>query len=184
MLSKRVLFEVGLSALVVISLAGSAFGIYSAVDTLNRVITIESANKDLLSKVKSIQEEQKKTNATGKETANTLDALITDYHKSIDLTITSTQRLSDSSLFMVSIDEVKQQMTGVKISGKLINISSITYTGATFQISLIGAENSINVPKSIPPGGSIKFSVYVPDVKPENAKYAKLDFVSANISFY
>lgn len=184
MLSKRGLFEVGMAALVVVSLAGSAFGIYLAIGTRNRMKTIESANKDLLGKVTSSQEEQKKTNATVEETANTLDALITDYHKSIDLTITSTQRLSDGSLFMVGIDEVKQQMTGVKISGKLINMSSITYTGATFQISLIGAENTINVPKSIPPGGSIKFSVYVPDVKPENAKYAKLDFVSANISFY
>lgn len=184
-MSKKIGIVAALATIILfVALVGAIVGLIEIVGIKKHLANIEKNNQSNAAIVAKMKDEQKKHMEKIEEVSDGIDSLVAGVFKPIDLTINSSQKLTDGASFLVNIDEVKQQMTGVKISGKIINASSITYSGASFQIAMIGAENTINVPKDIPPGGSTKFSVYVPDVKPENSKYAKISFISGNISFY
>ena len=85
--------------------------------------------------------------------------------------------------FLVSDLKVIQQQSGIMISGRMINSSSIGYRNAVFKINVYGKENRIEIDE-IKPGGSSLFNIEVSDVPVEELKFAIITHEDGKIVFY
>jgi len=79
--------------------------------------------------------------------------------------------------------EVAKHLAGVRISGILLNTSSVGHKQLTMSVSVAGRTKEFTV-NSIRPGYAAKFSVYVPDVKAEDARFAEFEFVRSTVSYH
>jgi hypothetical protein len=83
----------------------------------------------------------------------------------VDLTNPTAQRLDET--FLVSDVTVTKHLAGVKVTGRIVNTSSIIHESLTFNISMRGGNNYFWIPR-ISPGNSTAFSVHVEGVSVEN----------------
>jgi hypothetical protein len=84
--------------------------------------------------------------------------------------------------FAVSELRTEREDTAVRVTGRMINASSLGYRNATFRVKAgtSSAELTIDV---LPPGGSGAFSVLLANLPLEGAHVATLSFVSAAVEY-
>jgi hypothetical protein len=84
--------------------------------------------------------------------------------------------------FAISELATEREDTGVRITGRMINASSLRYRGATFRLktSTSSAELTID---TLAPGGSGSFSTLLARQPLEAARVATLSFVSAAVEY-
>lgn len=99
----------------------------------------------------------------------------------VDLTETSLQSVGEG--FSVGRLEVTKHLSGVKITGIILNASSVDHSQLRMKVTVLGKEKEFNVTK-VRSGRAAKFSVYVPDVKAEEAQLAKLEYVRSTVGYF
>jgi len=105
-----------------------------------------------------------------------------DFEKEV-VDLLSSNAQSIESGFLVSDLKVTQREKGIKVSGRIINSSSIGYRNAVFKINVYGKENKIEI-KELKPGGSTFFNVNVDDVPVDELKFAIITHEDGHIVFY
>lgn len=98
----------------------------------------------------------------------------------IDLTTSSLQDIGDG--FFTSIESVNPHLTGVKVSGTMINSSSLDHFQAKFKIT-IGDQMQEFTIDEIPSSYSIKFKVYIPNVPKDKTSYGKIEYDESSIRY-
>jgi hypothetical protein len=88
----------------------------------------------------------------------------------------------DQSGFLVAELAVKEHLTGVKVSGRMINTRTVDHTGISFSLA-IGGQSKRFIINRVSAGNSTGFSVYVPDVPKEDARYGEFAYLESNIHF-
>lgn len=100
----------------------------------------------------------------------------------VDLTTPEVQSFDSQNFAIVGIEQT-EHLAGIKIEGRVINMTSVTFSPAQFEIE-VGGEAGIFSVSQISPGDSTGFDVYIPDLQPENAKYGSIRYVSGGIKYY
>ena len=172
------------AAITALALAGGIFAIVLGVKAQKQALTLEASLKKTTEMVKKVEQKQQEMAKDVKEN-NELSGVLTNiYFKPLDFTVTTSQEITARGKFLVTVKEVTQQMTGVKVTGRIINTASVQYTSSTFRIRIGGSQNTFTINEKMRAGGSEEFSVYVPDVKPADATHGFIEYVSGNISYY
>jgi len=109
------------------------------------------------------------------------DYLSRKYDNTVDFTTPSIQGIGDG--FKVVESSQEEHLTGIKFKGRVINAQSIIYENVTFQLSVNGRTRKFTINR-ISPGNSTGFNVYVPDLKAEDAKYAKVKFIDGSVRYF
>jgi hypothetical protein len=101
-----------------------------------------------------------------------------DYRKRgfLDLSVKSLQELGDG--FWLEKVSVEPEMSGIVLKGFIINATPMNQSSIRFDIT-IGTKNQELIIDRIDPGMSRSFELYVPDVKIEDAGYAKINYVES-----
>ena len=99
----------------------------------------------------------------------------------VDFTISSIQDLDRG--FMLSSAAESEHLTGIKFTGRIINTQSVKHKSVTFKITVLSVSKEFTI-NQISSGNSTKFSVYIPDIKAEKARYAKIEYIRSSVTFY
>ncbi len=75
--------------------------------------------------------------------------------------------------YQVSIKNVVRHLSGIKITGSMLNLGAVRRENIGFKMSVDLSEKEFEIP-IISGGRASRFSVYIPNVDPEDANYAKL----------
>ncbi|UCG78485.1 MAG: hypothetical protein JSV21_01220 [Nitrospirota bacterium] len=133
----------------------------------------------------TIQEDRYATLSTDVDEMNlrllTLEKVTESLGKKVNLTIPSVQKID--TVFLVSKLKTEAYLTGVKITGLMINSSSLEHNDARFRITIgnVSREFAIN---KIKPGSSRKFVVEVPDVPFEKAIEAEIKSLASSVAYF
>jgi hypothetical protein len=84
--------------------------------------------------------------------------------------------------FAVSELRTQREDTGVRVTGRLINASTLGYKGATFRLKVGTSSAELGI-DTLAPGGSGAFSALLARLPPEAARVATLSFVSAAVEY-
>lgn len=84
--------------------------------------------------------------------------------------------------FTVGKIELKQHLTGVKVSGIVINSTSLNHSGVTFRIKIANSVQSFTV-NEINSGASSPFSAYIPDIKLEETNFGNISYDNSTVSY-
>jgi hypothetical protein len=98
----------------------------------------------------------------------------------IDLPGTGWQPIA-GGFYVIDLD-VAPQGKGAKITGKIINPTSVTHEGAQLSLRVGDHKGSFTLPR-VPPAVAQTFEVVLPDVAPGDARRAFLALDSSTISF-
>ncbi len=110
-----------------------------------------------------------------------LEKITESLGKKVNLTIPSVQKID--TVFLVSKLATKKYLTGVKITGIMINSSSLEHNDARFRITINNVSREFAI-KKIKPGSSKKFKVDVPDVAFEKAGEAEIRSLASSVSYF
>lgn len=99
----------------------------------------------------------------------------------VNLTKTNFQSIEEG--FSVRVTNVGRHLSGVKITGSVLNQQGVTHEHAVFQVTVGKQKNEFTI-RWIRPGFAAKFSVIVLDVKVEEARYAKFEYQRSLLSYY
>ena len=77
----------------------------------------------------------------------------------------------------------EEHLTGIKFNGRIVNAQSVRHKNASFKLTVDDKSVDFSI-NQISPGNSTSFSVYVPELKAENARYAKIEYQSSSVEFY
>jgi len=102
------------------------------------------------------------------------------YSGFVELTDPSIQTID--AIFLLARSDVNTHLNGVKVTGRIINTSSITYVNPTFKISVGESENTFWVSR-ISPGNSTAFSVHIPNARAESARYGTIKYQSGSVNY-
>jgi type II secretory pathway pseudopilin PulG len=132
------------------------------------------------------QQEAKQTTLTGdvqdlQMRVIDLEKITESLGKKVNLTIPSVQKID--TVFLVSKLTAKKYLTGVKVSGVMINSSSLEHNDARFRITINDVSREFAISK-IKPGSSKKFEVDVPDVAFENLSEAEIKSLASSVSYF
>jgi hypothetical protein len=84
--------------------------------------------------------------------------------------------------FAVSELATRREDTGVRVTGRLINASTLVYKGATFRLKVGQSSAALSV-DTLAPGGSGPFSAVLEKLPLESARVATLSFISAAVEY-
>lgn len=98
----------------------------------------------------------------------------------VDLTVSSAQELEEG--FALIDASMVQHLSGVKISGGILNTTSLHYPDVEFEI-LIGTESKKFTVFNVRPGNARRFQVYIPNVDAQALQFCSLNYVRSNISY-
>lgn len=98
----------------------------------------------------------------------------------VDLTSSSIQRIDNA--FLVSDLSMEKHLSGLKVSGRVINVQAVRHTNAQFTLSIDKQKKDFEI-NMISPGNSTVFSVYIPDI-PENTKLATIEYKQSIIGYH
>lgn len=98
----------------------------------------------------------------------------------IDLTGQGWQDLGHG-LRIVDIS-VSEHLTGVKVTGRLVNVLSVSQSRISFMIKIGDSGQTFEVVESIAPGYGALFEVYVPDVPLSSSNKATMTYVQSYMS--
>lgn len=107
--------------------------------------------------------------------------ILPDDRALVDLSEKSVQSIEDG--FYVTNLSVQPHMSGVKITGEIINSQSLEYSGANLKIEIMGSEKSVYV-KKLRPGFSSKFSVIMLDIDSKTVRLAKMWMGNYTVHWY
>lgn len=110
-----------------------------------------------------------------------LEKITDSLGKKVNLRIPSVQKID--TVFLVSKLSIKKYLTGVKVTGIMINSSSLEHNDARFRITINEVSREFAVSK-IKPGSSKKFSVDVPDVNFEEVTEAEIRSLASSVSYF
>jgi hypothetical protein len=110
-----------------------------------------------------------------------LEKITESLGKKVNLAIPSVQKID--TVFLVSKLSTKKYLTGVKITGLMINSSSLEHNDARFRITINNVSREFAIRK-IKPGSSKKFVVEVPDVEFEKASQAEIRSLASSVSYF
>ncbi len=99
----------------------------------------------------------------------------------VNLNIPAVQRIDND--FMVAKLSVSPHMTGVKISGRIINATSLPHEDLKFRITVSDKSTEFNINK-LKPAGSKPFNVYIADLPPDKATSARFERLESAILYY
>jgi len=85
--------------------------------------------------------------------------------------------------FMLVNAAQKEHLTGIVFTGRIINTQSVVHHNLKFTISVDDKEKEFTINK-ISSGNSTGFSVFVPNIKAINARYANIKYIESSISYY
>jgi len=98
----------------------------------------------------------------------------------VDFTVPTIQDLAKG--FMLSDAAQKKHLSGIKFTGRIINTQSVKHKSVFFMITVseVSKEFIIN---QISSGNSTRFSVYIPNLKAEDARFAKIEYIRSMVNF-
>jgi len=99
----------------------------------------------------------------------------------VDLASESIQDLDQNGMHVVGL-AAKEELAGIRVSGRLLNTQSVAHTKIEMKVRIGGEEVSFDV-KRVSPGSSTAFSVYVPNIKPEDARYATFTYQNSYMHY-
>ena len=98
----------------------------------------------------------------------------------VDLTISSFQRIDDD--FMVSVREVNEHLSGIRVTGEVLNKSSVDRSNASFVIEVADIRQQISIIQ-IDAGRAAAFEAYLPDVPAAASRWSKFRAEGSTITF-
>ncbi|KAF3982366.1 MAG: hypothetical protein HFP81_00160 [Methylococcales symbiont of Hymedesmia sp. n. MRB-2018] len=110
---------------------------------------------------------------------NALVEIITSKH-TVDFSVSNIQRIDD--VFMLTSASQKEHLTGVQFKGRIINTQSVDRSNLKFTLNIDGNSKNFTINK-ISSGNSTGFNVYIPELSIHNARYAKIEHESSQISY-
>jgi hypothetical protein len=99
---------------------------------------------------------------------------------SVDLTVSEFQDIGDD--FAVTIETVEPHLSGFKVRGRMLNITSVALLNVKFGIHMGEAYQNFTI-DNIRPGHAARFEVYVPNLGVEDTDSAEINYRGANISY-
>jgi hypothetical protein len=99
----------------------------------------------------------------------------------VDLTLPAIQEIGNG--FMVVQLGLAKQGTGVRVSGRVINSTSVQHAGIQFGISVGGQSQRFDI-NLISPGNSTGFAVDIPDVRLDDAKTAQIRYLRSTVNYF
>lgn len=169
----------GMSSLLLVGMLGYSYWSYTSIKVLSkRVHALQEGVHSLESKTSEISESMKEIEE--RLSTSEIDILLLQ-EGSIDLTKTIYQPIESG--FSIDVQSVSKHLTGVKITGTVLNHSSVVHEQAKFRVSIGSKSNEFIVPR-LRAGYAAKFSVYIPDVEVKNARYAKFDWYESLLRYY
>jgi hypothetical protein len=99
----------------------------------------------------------------------------------VDFTEPGLQDIGDG-FFVIGIS-VQQHLTGVKVSGRVLNSTSLLHTSVEFQIT-VGDQSKDFTVASIPSRTAVSFSVYIPDVPVNQTHWGQIKYQRALLNYY
>lgn len=99
---------------------------------------------------------------------------------SVDLTVSEFQDIGDD--FEVTIETVEPHLSGFKVKGRMLNITSVALSNVEFSIHM-GDEYQKFTIDNIRPGHAARFEVYVPNLAVENTDSAEINFIGSQVSY-
>jgi len=100
----------------------------------------------------------------------------------VDLTTSEVQSFDSQNFAIVGVER-SEHLAGIKLEGRVINMTSVTFSPVQFEIEVAGEARIFSI-SQISPGDSTGFDVYIPDLQPEDAKYGSIRYVSGDIEYY
>ncbi|MBC2732831.1 MAG: hypothetical protein HF981_00550 [Desulfobacteraceae bacterium] len=85
--------------------------------------------------------------------------------------------------FFVTDLEMKEHLTGIKLSGRVINTQSVRHENITFKAFMSGQVKAFTINR-ISPGNSTKFSVYIPDVDVKMTTYGSIQYQRSSVEYF
>ena len=73
-----------------------------------------------------------------------------------------------------------KHLNGIKFLGRIINTQSVRYNNVTFRITVSDVSKQFTI-NQISAGNSTRFSVYVPDITVEDARFANIEYITSTI---
>jgi len=73
-----------------------------------------------------------------------------------------------------------KHLNGIKFLGRMINTQSIKYTNISFRITVSNVSKEFTI-NQISAGNSTRFSVYVPDITIEDARFANIEYITSTM---
>ena len=83
---------------------------------------------------------------------------------------------------MVAQVSAKEHLSGIRVTGLIVNASSVNYKSATFEVTVAGQTGDFTI-GYIVPGMSQPFAVDIPDVPASEAWTAYFGFIRGEIAF-
>ena len=99
----------------------------------------------------------------------------------IDFTVPSVQSLSDRRFAVAELSQ-EEHLTGIKFSGRIINMTAVDFEGVTFELRAAGEGKNFTISR-ISSGDSTGFEVYVPDLSAAGAKTGQILFRGGMVRF-
>jgi len=100
----------------------------------------------------------------------------------VDLAEPTIQDLEQSGFYVVKL-AVEEHLTGVKVSGRMINTQSVDHTNITFELTVGGQSKQFTINR-VSKGNSTAFSVYLPDVSKEEARYGWFAYLNSTLTYF
>lgn len=110
-----------------------------------------------------------------------IDHLIRKLGNIVDFSNPNVQEIGEG-FFVVKASQ-EEHLTGIKFNGRIINAQSVRHKNVSFKLTVDDKPVDFSI-NQISPGNSTSFSVYVPELKAENARYAKIEYQSSRMEFY
>ncbi len=98
----------------------------------------------------------------------------------VDFTVPDIQKICDG--FFLANAEQQKHLTGLKFKGRIINTQSVGHRNITFKLTVNKISKNFTI-RRISPGHSTRFTVYVPDITPKDARFARIEYVESVVEF-
>ncbi len=163
----------------VLALGLTGIGYWGFLEAKNLRATISSAELQALASRNDIEKLQSELQSL--RTRLGLVEFQADAPGMVDLTKTNFQPLEGG--FSVAVSNVSSHLSGVRITGRILNEQAVTHKQAKFTVSVSGETNEFTIGQ-IRSGFAAKFSVYVADVSPKEARWGEFEHKESTLSFY
>ena len=149
---------------------------------LDQDIKINKIEAQIARLSKSVSQVEEKVSDIDEKTKEIrIEHFLEQFNDVVDFTNTSIQELDQG--FMLSEAGQSEHLTGIKFTGRVINTQSVQHRNVTFKITVSGLSKEFSI-NQISSGNSTRFSVYIPDLTADKARYAKIEYLRSTVSYY
>jgi len=144
--------------------------------------SISSLENQVKNLSETVSQSEKRVNKINESVNGIIWKNLTEQSKKmVDFSDSSIQTLNEAFLLVNAAQ--KEHLTGIKFTGRVINTQSVKHQNVTFKITVSDISKKFTI-NQISSGNSTGFSVYIPDLTAEKARYAKFEYLSSTISYY